>query len=127
MWVPTPPKKEDKVEIQDKKGSGGISGSGKRNSFKRVDDQFWGEKANKDVGAMADNRCEGVFGEEGFGARASARLLKAQGKRFQHKKTKAKRSYNGFAKTGQGISMKSNSTNNLLGLFDSVLCAMAIV
>ena len=45
-----------------------------------------------------------------FGARASQKLLQVRGKRFQHEKTKAKRSYNGFAKTGQGIKMDSNST-----------------
>jgi hypothetical protein len=36
--------------------------------------------------------------------------MQVQGKRFQHAKTKAKRSYNGFAKTGQGISQESNSS-----------------
>jgi hypothetical protein len=59
---------------------------------------------------MADNSYEGAFGENGFGARASAKLLQVQGKRFQHEKTKAKRSYNGFAKTGQGITMESFSS-----------------
>jgi len=60
--------------------------------------------------AMADNSYEGVFGDAGFGAKASAKLLQVRGKRFQHEKTKAKRSYNGFAKTGQGINMESFST-----------------
>jgi|TARA_B110000093_G_C12679277_1_gene289459 hypothetical protein len=61
-------------------------------------------------GAMADNSYEGAFGGNGFGDRASQKLLQVQGKRFQHEKTKVKRSYNGFAKTGQAITLESFST-----------------
>ena len=78
--------------------------------FRRVDDQFWGEVAYKYGGAMADNSYEGAFGGNGFGARASQKLLQVQGKRFQHEKTKVKRSYNGFVKTGQAITLESFST-----------------
>jgi len=66
--------------------------------------------AEKDGGAMADNSYGGVHGNNGFGARASESLLQVQGKRFQHEKTKAKRKYNGFARSGNAIDMKSNST-----------------
>lgn len=107
-WMPTPPKAS--VEIKTEKGTDGAQALSKGTPFKRVDDQFWGEVAWKAGGAMADNSYEGAFGENGFGARASAKLLQVQGKRFQHEKTKAKRSYNGFAKTGQGITMESFSS-----------------
>jgi len=112
-WVPTPPKKLAKVDIQVTKGSDGAQALSAGKPFQRVDDQYWGDVATKDGGAMADNSYEGVFGEEGFGARASNKLLQVRGKRFQHEKTKAKRSYNGFARTGQGIKMNSNSTKFL--------------
>jgi hypothetical protein len=109
-WVPTPPKNNVTVEIKTEKGSDGAQAMNKGTPFKRVDDQHWGEVAHKDGGAMADNSYEGAFGENGYGARASQKLMQVQGKRFQHEKTKAKRSYNGFAKTGQGITLTSNSS-----------------
>mmetsp|Transcript_27352 Transcript_27352/g.31280 ORF Transcript_27352/g.31280 Transcript_27352/m.31280 type:complete len:229 (-) Transcript_27352:1558-2244(-) len=109
-WVPTPPKKKSDTVIKVDKGSDGAQAMSAGKPFQRVDDQFWGEVALKDGGAMANNSYEGAFGEQGFGARASSKLLQVRGKRFQHEKTKAKRSYNGFARTGQGIQMDSNST-----------------
>ena len=48
--------------------------------------------------------------KEGFGARASEKLLQVRGKRFQHEKTKRERSFNGMSRTGGKIGMESNST-----------------
>ena len=48
--------------------------------------------------AFRDNTYEGTFGENGFGAKASADLLKTQGKGVRHEKNKKKRgSYRGGA------------------------------
>ena len=45
---------------------------------------------------MANNSYENTFGEDGYGAKASAKLLTVQGKDFRHEKTKKKRgSYRG--------------------------------
>jgi len=107
-WTPTPPKKMKKVNINVVKGTDGAQALDGGKPFQRVDDQYWGHLAEKDGGAMADNSYGGAFGEAGFGARASDKLLQVRGKRFQHEKTKAKRSYNGFAKTGQGISINES-------------------
>ena len=59
---------------------------------------------------MADNSYEGAFGNDGFGARSSEKLMKVRGKDFRHEKTKRKRSFNGFARTGGKINMQSFST-----------------
>jgi hypothetical protein len=75
-----------------------------------VDDCCWGEKAEKDGGAMADNSYGNVFGNDGFGAKSSEKLLQVRGKKFQHEKTKRKRSFNGMARNGGKINMVSNST-----------------
>ena len=40
---------------------------------------------------FADNSYEGTFGDEGWGAGASAILLQTRGKDFRHEKTKKKR------------------------------------
>ena len=51
------------------------------------------------------NALHGQFGEDGYGAKASKKLLTVRGKDFQHEKTKKKRgSYRG----GE-ITLKSNS------------------
>ena len=68
------------------------------------------EVAMKDGGAMADNSYEGAFGANGYGAKSSERLLQVRGKRFQHEKTKKKRTFNGFSKAGGQISQESFST-----------------
>jgi len=62
-------------------------------AFKRVDAEIW----NKEILAgLADNSYAKAFGENGFGAKASEKLLTVQGKKFQHEKTKKKRgSYRG--------------------------------
>jgi len=45
---------------------------------------------------LEDNTYEGTFGENGWGAKASAILLTTKGKSFRHEKTKKKRgSYRG--------------------------------
>jgi hypothetical protein len=111
-WKPTPPSKKRKTaEIVTERGSDGAQALLQGGTpFKRVDDGYWGEVATKDGGAMADNSYEGVFGADGFGSRASEKLLTVRGKDFRHEKTKRKRSYNGFAKSGGAISMQSFST-----------------
>eukprot|EP00537_Pseudo-nitzschia_pungens_P016366 CAMPEP_0172402094 /NCGR_PEP_ID=MMETSP1061-20121228/53283_1 /TAXON_ID=37318 /ORGANISM="Pseudo-nitzschia pungens, Strain cf. pungens" /LENGTH=370 /DNA_ID=CAMNT_0013135965 /DNA_START=44 /DNA_END=1156 /DNA_ORIENTATION=+ len=106
-WTPKKIKKDDvKIEA----GTDGAQALSAGKPFQRVDDSFWGEKAIKDGGAMADNSYEGVFGGDGFGAKSSEKLLQVRGKRFQHEKTKRKRSFNGLARTGGKIDMASNST-----------------
>jgi len=72
--------------------------------YQRVDESKWSilEKS-------ASNTYEELHGETGFGAKASKKLRKVQGKKFQHEKTKAKRSYNTFARTGQCIDKGSYS------------------
>ena len=58
-------------------------------AFKRVDSEVWSKAI---INGLEDNTYENAFGENGYGARASAKLLQVQGKKFQHEKTKAKRS-----------------------------------
>ena len=107
-WTPKQSKKANVVSTPGSDGAQALSSSGK--PFQRVDDQYWGDAALKDGGAMADNSYEHVFGNDGFGAKSSAKLLTTRGKRFQHEKTKRKRTFNGFSRTGGQISMASNST-----------------
>ena len=104
------PKKAKAIDIKTEAGTDGAQALSTGKPFQRVDDGFWGEKAMKDGGAMADNSYGGVFGNDGFGAKSSDKLLQVRGKRFQHEKTKRKRSFNGFARTGGAINMESNST-----------------
>ena len=48
--------------------------------------------------ALADNSYEAAFGQDGWGAKASADLMVTRGKSFRHEKTKKKRgSYRGGA------------------------------
>lgn len=107
-WKPTPPKKNVNVNVE--KGTDGAQALSSGKPFTRVDSDYWGEVATKDGGAMADNSYEGAFGGGGFGSKSSEKLLQVQGKRFQHEKTKRKRSFNGFARTGGAISQDSFST-----------------
>ena len=58
-------------------------------AFKRVDTEVWSKEI---ISGLEDNTYEKTFGDGGYGARASAKLLQVQGKKFQHEKTKAKRS-----------------------------------
>ena len=79
---PSPPKQ--------KKGDGsGVKETSGSKAFKRVDTDVWSKEI---VNGLEDNTYENTFGEGGYGAKASAKLLQVQGKRFQHEKTKAKRS-----------------------------------
>ena len=84
-------------------GSDGAQALAKGKPFQRVDSDYWGDVAQKHGGAMADNSYEGAFGESGFGAKSSEKLLQVRGKDFQREKTKRKRSFNGFARTGGQI------------------------
>lgn len=108
-WTPKK-MKNSKDDIKTEAGTDGAQALSYGKPFQRVDDSFWGEKAMKDGGAMADNSYGNVFGEGGFGARSSEKLLQVRGKRFQHEKTKRKRSFNGMSRNGGKINMESNST-----------------
>jgi len=108
-WTPKKIKKT-KDDIKTHAGSDGAQALSAGKPFQRVDDSYWGEKAVDHGGAMADNSYENVFGNDGFGAKASEKLLQVRGKRFQHEKTKRKRSFNGMSRTGGKINMESNST-----------------
>ena len=79
--TPSPSKRKASV-------SGDKESSGSK-AFKRVDNDVWSKEI---IDGLEDNTYEKVFGEGGYGAKASAKLLQVQGKRFQHEKTKAKRS-----------------------------------
>lgn len=107
-WRPTPPKKNVNLNVE--KGTDGAQALSSGKPFTRVDSDYWGEVATNDGGAMADNSYGGAFGSGGFGSKSSEKLLQVQGKRFQHEKTKRKRSFNGFARTGGAISQDSFST-----------------
>ena len=80
------PSPTNKSRKGDRSGEKETSGS---KAFKRVDNNVWSKEI---VDGLEDNTYEKVFGEGGYGARASAKLLQVQGKKFQHEKTKAKRS-----------------------------------
>lgn len=112
MWQPSPANKNGSStpEIKIVKGTDGAQALSAGKPFSRVDSEHWGDLAIKDGGAMADNSYESVFGYDGFGAKSSEKLLQVRGKRFQHEKTKRKRSFNGFSNRGGQISMASNST-----------------
>jgi hypothetical protein len=105
-WNPS--KKNNKVvEVKTERGSDGAQALSAEKPFQRVDDQYWGEVAKKDGGAMADNSYEGAFGAGGFGSHVSKKLIQVRGKDFRHKKTKRKRTFNGFSKSGGAINMES--------------------
>jgi cytoskeletal protein RodZ len=71
-------------------------------AFTRVDADVWNKEI---IEGLEDNSYIHAFGQDGYGAKASATLMQVQGKRFQHEKTKKKRgSYRG----GE-ITLASNS------------------
>jgi hypothetical protein len=100
-WRPSAEKK--KVEIKAAAGTDGAQALSKGKPFQRVDSEFWGRVAVKDGGAMADNSYEGLFGDNGYGAQSSAKLLTVRGKNFTKEKNKRKRSFNGLSRTGGQI------------------------
>jgi hypothetical protein len=104
------PKKSKAVEYKAEAGTDGAQAMSSGKPFRRVDDSYWGEKAYNDGGGMADNSYGNVFGDSGYGAKSSEKLLLVRGKKFQHEKTKRKRSFNGFSRGAGGIDMQSNST-----------------
>ena len=71
--------------------------------FERIDSAKWMAAIKDD--RMKDNSYAAQFGDGGWGATASAKLLTVQGKRFQHEKTKKKRG--GYR--GGTVDMGSNS------------------
>ena len=71
-------------------------------AFQRVDGEVWNKEI---IEGLEDNSYAKQFGVDGYGAKASAKLMTVQGKDFRHEKTKKKRgSY-----TGGEITMASNS------------------
>merc|ERR1711988_1130143 len=75
----------------------------KGEAFTRVNDDYWRNQIKHKE--QQDNSYEAVFGEDGYGAKASSKLLQTRGKSFRHEKTKAKRgSYRGGK-----ITLASNS------------------
>ena len=57
--------------------------------FSRVDSDKWLSQANNSK--LSDNSYEGTYGANGYGAKASQKLIKVKGKDFRHEKTKKKR------------------------------------
>jgi hypothetical protein len=104
-WRPAK-KPSAKTVLQTTPGSDGAQASNQGVPFQRVDSDFWGEEAQKSGGAMADNSYENAFGGDGFGLKASEKLLTVRGKDFRHEKTKRKRSFNGFARGGGQINVE---------------------
>jgi SRP40, C-terminal domain len=82
-------------------GAQALNGSGK--PFARVDSDYWGQVAQQDGGAMADNSYEAVFSNSGFGAKSNDKLQTVRGKDFTREKNKRKRSFNGFSRNGGRI------------------------
>ena len=71
-------------------------------SFRRVDAAVWSKEI---LEGLEDNSYAKAFGNDGYGAKASAVLMQVRGKDFRHEKTKKKRgSY-----TGGSITLASNS------------------
>jgi hypothetical protein len=106
-WQPST-KSSVETSLPTTPGSDGAQASKKGVAFQRVDSEFWGEEAQKGGGAMADNSYEKAFGDQGFGAKASEKLLTVRGKDFRHEKTKRKRSFNGFARSGGQINVDTS-------------------
>ena len=53
-----------------------------------MDVELWSKEVITD---LADNSYANQFGESGYGAKASAKLITVRGKDFRHEKTKKKR------------------------------------
>jgi hypothetical protein len=99
------------TKIETRAGTDGAQALNKGKPFQRVDSEHWGTLASQEGGAVADNSYEGAFGSSGFGAKSSEKLLQTRGKDFRHEKTKRKRTFNGFSRTGGQINTdKSYST-----------------
>jgi SRP40, C-terminal domain len=72
--------------------------------YQRVDSDYWGAQAVAAGGALADNSYEATFGtDQGYGAKANAKLMTVQGKDFMREKNKRKRSFNGISRNGGQI------------------------
>merc|ERR1711862_172271 len=84
--------------------------------FSRVDSNYWGAHAAKD--GVDDNTYHGAFGNDGFGARSSERLVKVRGKDFRHEKTKRKRTFNGFSKR-EGGSINAKESHSIKFTYQS--------
>jgi hypothetical protein len=106
-WQPSA-SKPSKLDIVSTPGSDGAQALSQGKPFQRVDSEFWGEEAHKIGGAVADNSYGHAFGEQGFGAKSSEKLLTVRGKDFQREKNKRKRSFNGFSRTGGQINMDTS-------------------
>jgi SRP40, C-terminal domain len=108
-WQPKSPAVVARDAIVTTPGSDGaqaLNGSGK--PFARVDSEYWGQVAQKDGGAMADNSYDAVFSNTGFGAKSNEKLQTVRGKDFAREKNKRKRSFNGFTRNGGRIDTDSS-------------------
>ena len=102
-WKPATDSPAQNRQVRTQAGTDGAQALAKGKPFQRVDSSYWASEADKHGGAVADNSYEGAFGSSGFGAKSSEKLQKVKGKDFRHEKTKRKRSFNGFARTGGQI------------------------
>lgn len=71
--------------------------------FERIDSEKWMAKIEDE--RLKDNSYEGTYGDGGWGARASQKLVQVRGKDFRHEKTKKKRG--GYR--GGAVDLGSNS------------------
>ena len=71
--------------------------------FERIDNEKWMNSIKDD--RLKDNSYEGTYGDGGWGAKASQKLVQVRGKDFRHEKTKKKRG--GYR--GGTVDMGSNS------------------
>jgi hypothetical protein len=69
--------------------SGGKRSPGSGTPFRRVDESKW--SSLNDHNLLKDNSYKATFGEDGWGHRASEKLMTVRGKDFRHEKTKKKR------------------------------------
>ena len=76
----------------------------KGTAFQRVKDD-WNDKVIDDY-RLKDNSYASAFGDAGWGAKASEKVLKTRGKDFRHEKTKLKRG------TYKGGSISRDASNS---------------
>ena len=84
----------DKASASPSPSPRGVKEQGSGNKpFSRVDTSYWNSQIKE---GLEDNSYMKAFGDDGYGAKASAKLMTVQGKDFKHEKTKKKRgSYRG--------------------------------
>ena len=78
-------------------------GPGVPKRFSRIDVEKEISRINP---ALMNNSYQAAFGEDGYGAKASAKFVAVRGKDFRHEKTKAKRG------TFRGLGPITSSSNS---------------